>query len=188
MKGKKTKENKNKKPVSKAVVGVSVGAVAVIAILVGVIIHLTNTPDPEPYGFPVVTGRIPGAQGTVLTPENRDEVMALFNEVAEEDRSYVVSMSRDWIFETALTPSPNARVNNLERNSRTVFFDVLLRETGDLIFTSPFMPLGSTLEGFALDRDVDAGVHEALVVFYLVDDDYEIITDVTVGITITITS
>lgn len=183
-------QDKGKKPVSKLVICLCVAVLAVIAALVGVIVFLLTRPAPElvmqPYGFPPVGHRIPGPSGTVLTPENREQVLSELENVAPEDRSYTVSMSNDWVFETALTPSANARVRNLERNSRTVFFDLLLRETMEVIFTSPYLPLGSTFEGFALDRDIGAGVHDVLLVIYLVDDDYEIITDVTVGVTITV--
>lgn len=186
------KNKSSKKPVSKTVVSVCIAAVAVIAVLVGVIVYLITRPVPElspqPYGFPPVGHRVPGPQGTVLTPENIGQVMEQLNEVDEADRSYTVSMSNNWVWETALTPSENARVNNLERNSRTVFFDLLLRESREIIYTSPFLPLGSSLEGFALDRDIGAGVHDALIVFYLVDDYYEIITDLTVGVTLTVLS
>lgn len=173
--------------VSKATICVCIVAAIVIAVLVGIIIYLLDRP-PEPYGAPPDTARVSGARGTVLTPENREQVMAQLEEVAEQDRSYTVSMSRDWVFETALTPSANARVSNIERNSRTVFFDVLLRDTREVVFTSPYLPLGSTLEGFSLDRDIGAGEHDALVVFYLVDDDYEIITDITATVTLIINS
>lgn len=183
-------QNKSKKTVSKTVVCISIVAVAVIAVLVGVIVYLVTSPVPElssqPYGFPPVGHRIPGPQGHVLTPENMGQLIEQLEEVALEDRSYTVSKSNNWVFETALTPSGNARVSNLEQNSRTVFFDLLLSETMEVIFTSPFLPLGSSLEGFALDRDIGAGIHDTLLVIYLVDDYYEIITDVTVGVTITV--
>lgn len=182
------KSKKSGSKVSKATVCVCVVAVVIIAVLVGVIIYLLNAPAPEPYGTPPETGRVSGVQGTVLTPENIEQVRAELERVEEEDLRYVVSMNSNWIFETALTPSENARVDNVERNSRTVFFDVLLRETGELVYTSPYLPLGSTLKGFSLTHDIGAGVHDALVVFYLVDDDYEIITDVTVTVTLTVNS
>jgi hypothetical protein len=48
------------------------------------------------------------------------------------------------------------------------------------------MPLGSQHSGFALDYDLEPGVYSAILTHFLVDDDLEILTDVSVGVTITV--
>jgi len=131
-------------------------------------------------GQVALTGR-----GTLLTPENIDEVRRRMEEPSP-DAQYMVSMTTNWLFETALTPSRTAIVNNREVNTRTVFFEVTLRETGQLVYTSPYIPLGGTLNNFALDVNLRAGTYDAIARFILVDDDYEPITDVAVTVTLTI--
>jgi hypothetical protein len=75
---------------------------------------------------------------------------------------------------------------NHPSNSRTVFFNVYLEETEELVYESPYIPVTAVHENFALDTEVLAGEHSARVVYFLVDDDYEIITDVSVLIRLNI--
>lgn len=124
-------------------------------------------------------------RGILVTPENADETSHAPGE-PNPDAQYTISMNTNWEFETAQTPSRNARVRNLERNSRTVYFDVNLRETGELVYSSPFIPLGGMIENFALDVNLGAGVYNAVVRYFLVDDDNEVISDVAVSVTLTI--
>jgi hypothetical protein len=102
-----------------------------------------------------------------------------------EDMQFEFNLTPNWRFPTADTPSPNARVRNVERNSRTVFFDVYIEEIG-IVYVSPYIPLGAEHGRFVLDYDLEPGIYSATVTHFLVDDDFEIITDVSVGITITV--
>ena len=153
-----------------------------VPVLIGVLVYflwLRNEPQPENERRPM-SGR-----GVLLTTENINEVRDQMDGMGP-DSQYTVSMTTGWIFENAQTPSHTASVDNLATNSRTVFIEVTLRETGELVYISPYIPLGETLEGIALDEDISAGEHEAIVTFYLVDDDFEIITDVSVSVTLII--
>jgi len=128
----------------------------------------------------------PTGRGFILTPENVEEARRLMEEPPGPDAQYTVSLTTNWEFETWDTPSRTASVDNLASNSRTVYFDVILRETNRLVYSSPYIPLGGTLEQFALDTRVTAGEHPATVTFFLVDDDLEYIADVSVAVTLTI--
>jgi hypothetical protein len=131
-------------------------------------------------------GTAMGGRGMIATPENIDEIRRLLEEEPSPDAQYTVHMTTNWEFETARTPSRNALVRNLEENSRTVYFDVTLNDTGALVYSSPYIPLGGMLEKFALDVNLSAGVHAATIRFFLVDDDNEVIADVADSVTLTI--
>ena len=124
-------------------------------------------------------------QGGIVTPENVEEELERLGSVSP-DAQYTVSMTTNWFFETWDTPSTNASVRNVERNSRTVYFDVILVDTGEVVYRSPYIPLGGELTNFALDRNLRAGSYDAIVTYFLVDDDYEIVTDVSVTVTLTV--
>jgi len=126
-----------------------------------------------------------GGQGMILTSDNVDEVRQFMSE-PNPDAQYTVSMTTNWVFETSQTLSSTALVNNLESNTRTVYFDVTLSDSGKLVYSSPYIPLGGTLENFALDENLKAGVYDAIVRFFLVDDDNEVVADVAVTVTLTI--
>ena len=166
---------------------------AAIAVLAAVAIGVTawslwpagaEEPEPEPPAPPYERTTV-GGRGTILTPDNIEEVEDMLSQPVQ-DAQYTVSMTRNWVFDTALTPSRNASVDNLERNTRTVYFDVILDETGEMVYTSPYIPRGYTLDDFALDVELDPGEHRATVTFFLVDDDYEVVADVSVSVTLTI--
>jgi len=127
-----------------------------------------------------------GARGTVLTPENFEDMLAETPD--PEDLTYIVSMNMEWVFDKWDVPSRAVSVDNYVDNTRTVYIDVFLEdENGDidfdeLIYSSPYIPVGVELTNFALQKPVSAGVHPATVVYHLVDDDYNLLTDLSVGI------
>jgi hypothetical protein len=156
-------------------------SLAVIATLVGVIIYLTTRPE-APLPPPPSTAL--GGRGTVITEDNVEEFQDLGEPV--EDGYYEARMSVEWDFDTWDTPSTNAYVANAESNTRNMYFDVIINSTGEQIFSSPYIPVGSALRNFALDTQLAAGTYEATVVYHLVDDNNEEVTTVSVAVTIKI--
>ncbi len=126
-----------------------------------------------------------GGRGTLVTSSN---VSSLLEQASQpmEDAYYRTRMSVVWEFGKSTEPSTTAYVENAPDNTRTVYFDVTLADTGDLVYSSPFIPLGGKLEGIALDAELPAGEHAAVVTYHLVDDDHREITTVSVGITLKI--
>jgi hypothetical protein len=179
--------NKIDKPrrqkLSVAVSVIAVIAIVVIVVLTVVIINLLNV-KPAP---PIVIEKSYGGKGVVATQENIDEILEQMN-TPVKDGYYEVTMNSDWVFETAKSPSSNAYVKNKETNTRTVYFAVFLSDTGELVYTSPYLPLGSSLTNFALDKELEAGEYPAVMTYYLVDDDYNKLTDVSITVKLKIES
>jgi len=154
-----------------------IGAVALVAATVITVLWFMGGDDA------VVVADRPvlqtGARGSLITLDNIDVARAEI-EAPIEDPNYTYTMSIEWTFESWDRPSRDAYVENATMNTRTVFFDLFLDSTGERIYSSPYIPLGAALDSFALDTEVPAGRHTATVVYYLVDDDYEVLTDVSV--------
>jgi hypothetical protein len=124
-------------------------------------------------------------RGILATPDNIDAI----RNATPDDTFYTASMSIEWDFEAWNVPSPNAFVENSEMNSRTVYFNVYLNEDGDkgeVIFKSPYMPVGTRFERFSLDEELPKGTYEVFVTYYLVDSRFTIVANVTVEILINI--
>lgn len=169
---------------------VIIGAIIIVALAVTVALllnretELPTGPDPGAYR------RELGGRGFVVTPENVEEIREQIDETQSRltpaDMHFQFSLLPNWTFTNTLTPSNDALVRNVATNSRTVFFDVYIEELDLVVYVSPFMPLGSEHRGFALDYELDPGVYDAVLTYFLVDDDLEILTDVSIGITITV--
>jgi len=116
---------------------------------------------------------------TVVSEENVDEIIATMDEPVA-DGSYEVSMNTKWTFDG---DKSNAFVENSVNNTRTVYFDVTLADTGELVYSSPYIPVGEKVEGFALDTKLESGSYDAVVTYHLVDDNHEEVSNL--GITVT---
>jgi hypothetical protein len=168
---------KPKRKISTSVMIGAVLAVVVIAVLIIVIVRLLNVP---------VETRT-GGVGTVATIDNIDEIQEKRSKPVE-DGYYRTRMNVDWSFDTWNTPSQDAYVANADTNKRTVYFTVALKETDEIVYTSPDIPVGSQLTGFALDKDPGVGEHAAVTTYHLLDDDGNELTTVSVSVTLRILS
>jgi hypothetical protein len=63
-----------------------------------------------------------------------------------------------------------------------MYFDLVLDETGEIIFSSPFIPVGARLDDVVLNTTLPAGNHPATVVYFMVDDDFEEVATVMVAV------
>ena len=176
MNGQGRPNKKEKKKIRPAYVVTAI-SVLVLAAVLAVLFWPTKEEPPEERRT------VSGGRGSVLTLDNLEQERERLNG-ASPDAQYTVSMTTEWEFATWDSPSRNARVDNLERNSRAVYIDVTLNDTGELVYSSPYVPLGETLRGFALDSPVAAGEHAATVTYVLVDDDHQEVTTVSIHVTL----
>lgn len=122
-------------------------------------------------------------RGTFVSSENVDQIKDSMNDKIE-GASYTACMNVDWNFYNGKAASTNAYVENVKENTHTVFFDVRLQSTGEVVYSSPYLPLGAKLEKFALAVDLSAGDYPAIVTYVLVDEEYNEISSVSVAVTI----
>jgi hypothetical protein len=160
------------------VVGATVGAAVVIAVVAIVAFRLGAGGNEPPVSAI-------GGRGVVATPENIEELRAKAEEPVQ-DGYYETRMNVDWKFPNARAESTNAYVENSTNNKRTVYFDLTLADTNELIYSSPFIPVGAKLEKFKLDVVLPAGEYAGIVTYHLVDDEYRDLTTVSVGVNLQI--
>lgn len=124
-----------------------------------------------------------GGKATIVTEENVQEIIQAGNE-PNTDASYTVTMTNEWTFENGEASAEDFYVKNTENNSRTVYFDLQLRETGEVIYSSPYIPVGEEMNTFTLDKKLDAGDYNVIMVYHLVDDAKKELTTVAVAVVI----
>jgi hypothetical protein len=162
-------------------VAVGIGGAVLLAAVAVLVVILVNGQKPTTE---IVPGEN-GTRGTVLTEAELDQVIAARGEPVP-DGQYRVHMNTDWVFPSGSEPCEDAMVANHDTNTRTVYFDLTIAETGELVYSSPYIPVGNALEGFALDTPLPAGEYDAVVTYHLVDDANAEVTTLNVGVKLTV--
>jgi uncharacterized protein (UPF0333 family) len=148
----------------------------IIVILVGVIAFLlgrnTGGSDKESAESSNESSRVVMTEGSrvILDAESAANVMdEMRNEVAEG--MFECNMSMTWTFADGSAKSNDAYVANSTNNKYPIYFDVILKDTDEKIYSSPVLPVGSELTNFALDKDLDPGTYKATVMYTLIRDE-----------------
>ena len=102
------------------------------------------------------------------------------------DGMFECEMTMSWTFQDGNSVASNAYVANSENNLHTLYFDVYDNSTDELLYSSPMMPVGSELREIKLEKELPAGDYSALVMYTLVDENYEEVSKVGFNITISI--
>lgn len=161
-----------KKPSVSTIVAVVAVAVVVVLAIVLVFVLTRKKPEPEVQG-----------KATIVTEENVQDIIQSTSE-PNTDASYTVTMSNEWTFEDGKASAQNFYVKNTENNSRTVYFDLKLSDTDEMIYSSPYIPVGEAMDTMTLDKDLDAGDYNVIMTYHLVDDDNTELTTVSVAVEI----
>jgi len=154
---------------------ISICMSVIVVVLLCVVIYLLTHPK---TAAPVSNGP---QRETLITPENVEERIAELEEVTP-DNAYTASMNVDWYFDDGASPSSNAYVENYISNPRTMYFEVFLADTNEMVYSSPYVPVGSILEELTLSKDLDKGDYGAIVVYHMVDDDFNELSTVSVSV------
>lgn len=165
------------------VFSVTAVAVIVIALLLGFIVYLLMTSRNATQEEE--------RRNVLITPENVESVVQEMKEKQEQETNapgyYTVTMNPSWHFASGSGPSDDAAVVNAETNTNDVYFDVVLAENEEkVIYQSPVIPIGGRLEDIALDEPLEAGSHECVVIYHLVDGEQNTLSTLRVALTIVV--
>lgn len=175
-------QNGTKKGGVKVVIAISV---IVILALVGVIIWLVMSKDKSEEQE---------KRNVVVTEDSIDEIL----EKDEEKDSvqpgyYTVTMNNVWHFKTGDSPSYDSHVENIDTNTNDVYFDIFpsgddvdVENPDNAIYKSPIIPRGGKLEGVSLEKPLEPGSHECLLIYHLVDDEQKSVSTLRVTVTLVI--
>jgi len=106
----------------------------------------------------------------ILDQESAANVMEeMRSEVAEG--MFECNMSMTWSFDDTTQPSKDAYVANSKNNTHPIYFDVILKDTGEKVYSSPVLPVDSEITNIALDKSLDPGTYKATVMYTLLKDE-----------------
>lgn len=153
-------------------------AAVVILALVGVIIWLVMSTSENKQE----------EKRNVITKSNAEQVAEeMINEEYVEPGYYSTQMSTEWHFETGNAVSKDAYVKNDASNTNDVYFDVFIEDDETTpIMESPLIPRGSELTDISLDKKLDAGTYNCVMVYHLVDDNQNSVSTLRVAFKIVV--
>ncbi len=166
------KENGKKPSASLIVAIVAIVIVLVLAAILVYVLFIRKEQKPEVQG-----------KATIVTEENVQEIIQSVSE-PNTDASYTVTMTNEWTFEDGKASAEDFYVKNTENNSRTVYFDLLLPDTNEVIYSSPYIPVGESMNTMTLDKELEAGDYNVIMTYHLVDDKKAELTTVSVTVEI----
>jgi hypothetical protein len=179
----KTEKKKN------GTVAIVVTLFLVIAALVVAMVVILNKKGETPgrNDANVSDSAEPEKRAVVVNEENVDEAMEdLLEDAKVGAGNYEVTMSVTWNFPDGSSASPDAYVENSTANTNDVYFDVLLADTDEKIYSSPLLPIGTHVDGITLDKKLAAGTYDCVVVYSLVDEEQNVLSEVRVGLTVNV--
>ncbi len=168
MAGTAEKENKSKKNRVLLIILI-LFAIIVVALLAVIVFLLTRKPEvadnPE-----VQPGReVSESVRTVVDESEAEDIMAQMREEVAEGM-FECKMSMEWSFKDGASESKDAYVANSANNTHPIYFDVILDESGEVIYSSPVLPVGTDLTNIKLDKELPAGEYTATVMYTLIKD------------------
>ena len=160
-------------------------AVIIVLLLVVVILLLKGHGD---TGSDLEETTMPSKRNVVINEENAEEmaVEILNREEAMVPGTYEVTMNSTWNFQDGTSISDNAYVENSTANTNSVYFDLQLDDTGNIIYESPVIPVGSYLKDIKLDTDLDAGTYECTLTYHLVDEEQNTLATLRMAVTVVV--
>lgn len=125
-------------------------------------------------------------RNVVVTPDNVEEILSDMQEQKVQAGRYEVTMNTTWNFDKGDSSSSNAYVENSTANTNDVYFDIVLSDTGETIFTSPTIPVGSHLESITLDTPLDKGTYDCVLTYHLLDEEGTAVSKLNISLSIVI--
>jgi len=174
---KKNTETNQPKKKSKLLPIIVIFLLIIIGLLAFILWKIWNTPKED-------DSRI-GGTGIVISNDSNPNIKQELESKVKEGM-FTVKMNTTWDFPTASEASSNAYVANSVNNRNTVYFEVTLKDSEKLIYTSPDIPVNHHINSIKLDETLDKGTYSAIVKYYMLDTSGNVVDSVSVGITINI--
>ena len=144
--------------------------IAALAVTVVVLLNKNNN-DTIATDTTVSDEATPEKRNIVVNKENVDDLIeALSEDERVQPGNYEVVMNTTWNFEDGSSASSNAYVENVETNTNE----------------SPVLPLGSHLENIKLDKELKKGTYNCIIVYSLIDEEQNVLSDLRVSLVINV--
>ena len=160
---KKTK--KDASPGKAIAIASAVAAVVIVIVILLLLLRSCGAPANDPGGIEFDPSATEGGWDEADT----DEIIAGLNEKVEEGMINI-SMNTSPVFADG-TSKGSLMIVNEEVNNYPQVVEISRDDTGELIYKSGAIPVGSKIESAKLSVDLDPGTYKCTALFYNVDPD-----------------
>jgi hypothetical protein len=156
---------------NKTAVAVGAGILALLLIVAALFLFKGCSADQPSTDESTISGLVydTGAVEGGWSEADTDKIVASLNEKVEEGMINI-SMNTSPTFENG-TAKGNLMIVNETVNRYPQVVEITRNDTGDLIYKSGAIPVGSKIETAALSVDLEQGTYECTALFYNVDPD-----------------
>lgn len=105
----------------------------------------------------------------VMDESNYAQIMDEMTDRVQEGY-FETYMTTDWTFPDGNSEATDALLGNSPNNVKPIRCEVMLADTGELLFSTGVIPVGAQIPSIKLDVDLDAGVYDAVCMIYLLDE------------------
>lgn len=104
-----------------------------------------------------------------MEEENYQQIMEDMSAQVEEGY-FETYMTTDWVFPDGSSEASQAMLGNSPNNTKPIRCELLLNETGEVLFSTNVLPVGALVSPIKLDKNLEAGVYDATCMIYLMDE------------------
>lgn len=79
-------------------------------------------------------------------------------------------MKTEWTFSDGTSETTDAVLGNSPNNTKPIRCEIQLAETGQVVFATGVLPVGTQVPPFKLDVDLDPGTYSAVCMVYLLNE------------------
>lgn len=105
-----------------------------------------------------------------MTEGNYKQIMEQAENQVEEGY-FETYMNTEWTFPDGASETIDAVLGNSPNNLKPIRCEVVLEDTGEVVFKTDVIPVGVELPPFKLDVDLEAGEYNAVCMVYLMNEE-----------------
>lgn len=115
-------------------------------------------------------GKTPEETGGYVMDEGNYQQIKEDMEAAVQEGYFETYMNTEWTFRDGTSETEDAVLGNSPNNTKPIRCEVVLNDTGEVVYKTGVLPVGAVLEPFKLDQDLDAGSYDAVCMVYLLNE------------------
>lgn len=108
---------------------------------------------------------------TVYTMDKNNYQQIMEDMSAQVQEGYFETyMTTEWIFPDGSSEASDAMLGNSPNNTKPIRCQLILDETGEVLFETGVLPVGALVSPIKLNRNLEAGIYDATCMIYLMNE------------------